>query len=147
MPITASTRARPTAPCPVPGARCTIWATIPPPRPTPRRAPRRSSTSTSINRDLGRLGELTPLDDLFGDLRAEFIRPAADRLDAVLVEARLGLGQGDEAPGGRRQLLDHRAGGRGRRDQGPPQRAFGAPGAFGPPRPVRKGVGRPGPGD
>src|ERR1700704_3168850 len=107
-------------------ARAITWPTIPPPRPTPRRAPRRSSTSTSINRDLGRLGELVPNRDLPGDLRAEFIRPAADRLDNVLVEAPLGLGQGDEAPGAPRQLLDHRVRCRGRSDEAHPQIAFEA---------------------
>ena len=87
----------PTAPCTGAAARATVSPTIPRLRPMPRRAPRRSSRSISIDRDLGRLGELAPLRDLLGDLGAELVRSVADRLDAVLVEARLDLGQGDEA--------------------------------------------------
>ena len=93
-------------------ARATAWPTIPPPAPDAE-----ARTEAFFAQVPGNFQSTVILVVLASSRHCAISlaiwarnssRTAADRLDAVLVEARLGLGPGDEAPGGRRQLLDDR---------------------------------------
>ena len=79
--------------------------------------------------------------------RLELGRAVADRLDGVLVEARLHLGPVDRALGGGGELVDHRFGCPGRRDDAHPEIALEARHAFRHGRHVGNLLQAPGAGD